>query len=343
MSDREEQGGGWDDPKAGSSAADAGSGTGTGTGAAGGAGSEEREGSRYARTLEGYEREHGEGGGAGEGDGDYRFSNDPAGVRGRGVGSRPIWPWLLVLLLVVLAAWAWVELRSTEDGSGELPIATADVAPEPASRPVPEPEEVVEEEIELPALNDSDSLVAELVEQLSAHPDVARYLVGEELVRRFTATVDNIAQGTSPRPHLPALAPQERFTARAEGGVQRPTAESYRRYDVLAEIFVSLDSEGSAELYRQLEPLITESYRELGYPDADFDATLRTAIDHLLAAPVPPPGAELRPRGIGRSFEYADERYESLSPAQKHLLRMGPDNVRRVQRKLRELRASLGL
>jgi hypothetical protein len=40
-------------------------------------------------------------------------------------------------------------------------------------------------------------------------------------------------------------------------------------------------------------------------------------------------------------YELADARLESLSPAQKHLLRTGPANVRRLQAWLREFREAL--
>ncbi len=37
------------------------------------------------------------------------------------------------------------------------------------------------------------------------------------------------------------------------------------------------------------------------------------------------------------AYEFVDPALESLSPAQKHLLRMGPDNARLVREKLREI------
>ena len=40
-------------------------------------------------------------------------------------------------------------------------------------------------------------------------------------------------------------------------------------------------------------------------------------------------------------YKYADERLESLSDPQKQLLRTGPDNMRRIKAKLRELKDSL--
>ena len=49
----------------------------------------------------------------------------------------------------------------------------------------------------------------------------------------------------------------------------------------------------------------------------------------------------LRPGGIG--YAYVDPRLESLSAAQKQLLRMGPENVRTIQAKLREIALALGI
>ena len=43
------------------------------------------------------------------------------------------------------------------------------------------------------------------------------------------------------------------------------------------------------------------------------------------------------------SYHYVDERIESLSGAQKQLLRMGPRNVQVVKAKLRELAVALGI
>ena len=40
-------------------------------------------------------------------------------------------------------------------------------------------------------------------------------------------------------------------------------------------------------------------------------------------------------------YRFVKPQLESLSPAQKQLVRMGPDNMRIVKRKLRELRDAL--
>ena len=43
------------------------------------------------------------------------------------------------------------------------------------------------------------------------------------------------------------------------------------------------------------------------------------------------------------TYHYADPRLEALQPAQKQLLRMGPENAERVQDQLRRLATALDL
>jgi hypothetical protein len=79
----------------------------------------------------------------------------------------------------------------------------------------------------------------------------------------------------------------------------------------------------------------------MGVPDGDFEEVLARAIQNLLAVEVPQGPLELR-EAVGR-YVYADERIESLTPAEKHLLRMGPENAREVQEKVRDIARELGL
>lgn len=270
-------------------------------------------------------------------DDDLELGDRPAGgPRREPGGGRPVWPWLLVLLVIAAAAGGWWLLRDRAEEPAPAPIE----AP-PTEVPEPVAEEPVEDPT-LPALDASDRFVAEAVRRLSSRPELARYLATEGLVRRFVAAVDNVSRGVSPRPNLPEIIPGGGYRVTVDGGAVLPDPETYRRYDALTEVFVSIDTEGAARLYRRLHPLLEEAYRDLGYPEGDFDATLERAIDHLLATPVPPPAPELVSAGV-RGHAYADPELERLSAAQKHLLRTGPRNQRRIQAKLEDLAGALGI
>lgn len=258
----------------------------------------------------------------------------------QGGGSRLVWIVVILLVAAVLAVGVWYLFFR--------PPAEPEIAPpEPAVQTTPEdgttvsPVRPEEEEIELPPLTASDSLVREMVGELSSHPRLASWLATDELIHKFVAAVDNIAEGTSPRPHLRTAAPRSPFPAIRENDQVVLDPEGYRRYDSVVAAFSGLDPEGTVELYDRLKPLIDEAYRQLGYPDTEFDRTLERAIVELLEVPVVDGEVPLEPKV--KSYEYADPRLENLTDAQKHLLRTGPDNVRRVQAQLRALARELGI
>jgi hypothetical protein len=209
---------------------------------------------------------------------------------------------------------------------------------------VPEPTPTLEERLSSrlsgTTLATSDAVVRELAAEISSHPKLAAWLVNEDLIRRFVASVDNIASGVSPQAHLDFLRPKEGFEVdERRNGVLVIEPDSYGRYDLVAQVFASLDTEGTVALYRELEPLIDEAYAEIGPAGADFDDRLNRAFDLLLAVPVLEGDAEVEQLIV--TYAWADDELESLAAAQRHFLRMGPDNVSLIQGKLGEFRAAL--
>lgn len=249
---------------------------------------------------------------------------------------------VVLLLLLALAGGGYFLFSVFRGDAGESVADVEHLATEEPLRPLPAPAEPesppAEEEKSsepLPRLDESDATVRAMAASLSRHPKLARWLATDELIRRFVRVVANVAYGESPRTHVRFLEPEGDFVAEGQGEELRVDPRSYARYDVLTEVFVSLDDRGVAELYGYLSPLMEQAYRELGYPDASFAQLLRRAVDELLAVPIVEPEAPLRPRVI--SYEFADPTLENLTDPQKQLLRMGPTNVRRIQAKLREL------
>ncbi len=194
---------------------------------------------------------------------------------------------------------------------------------------------------DLPPLDTSDEVVRRVVAGLSARPEWASWLVSDDLVRRFVLSVVAVADGRSPESQLRFLAPEDPFRVRESGEGMVIDPDGYHRFDLVAATFASLDTQGVARLYRQLHPLMEDAYRELGLPDRTFDETVRQAFARLLSTPVPSEPPAVQPDGGQWAFSAAE--LEALSPAQKDLLRMGPENAGRVQAKLRELADALGV
>jgi Protein of unknown function (DUF3014) len=205
----------------------------------------------------------------------------------------------------------------------------------------PAPPQVPTEFGPVPALDASDEFVRALVRQLSSHPALVTWLAPDHLVRALTVVVDKVAIGSSPAKELRHVGPTAPFQAASSGRSLRIDPRSYSRYDTFANVIDSIDTEGAARAYRRLRPLFQQAFDELGYTNLTFDDRLALALGRLLDTPVPEGDVELRPTSV--TFQFVDPDLEELSPAQKHLLRMGPRNMRLIQHKIREFSHAAGL
>ena len=261
---------------------------------------------------------------------------DPAGGDGPGQPrGRNIAIAVVALLAFALGAY-WFLGR----GDDAPPVETVVDAPE-VIPPPPAPVDTEPAPVEVPALDESDAFVRDIVAALSSHPGWAAWLVNDGMIRRFVVVVDNVADGANPAQHVTFMRPEERFATTGDSSTPRVDRRNYARYDLHAEIIGSLDTQGTADLYRRLEPLINEAYVELGNPDRPFIGTLERAIVSLLNVPIVEDQAALVEHAP--FFHYTDERLESLSPSQKQFLGMGPDNVRTIQAKLRQIALAVGI
>jgi len=197
------------------------------------------------------------------------------------------------------------------------------------------------ERVTLPPLDESDALVRTLVQALSESPAIMAWLPTNGHIRNFTVVVTNIADGVTPAKHLGVLRPSARFRIVNDAGGSYTDPRSYGRYTAIADAVASVDPVGAARLYATLKPRIEEAHRELGSADVSFDRTLERAIVALLKTPILENPIPLKPKGIG--YAYVDERLESLTAAQKQLLRMGPRNVGIIKRGLRGIALALGI
>jgi hypothetical protein len=211
------------------------------------------------------------------------------------------------------------------------PPKSETAAPAPAKEPLPA--------VRM-SLADSDDWVRKKGQELSSEPGWAQWLANKNLIRRLTAAVVNISEGKSPRKHLSFLGPQKPFSALKKEGSLYLDSQTYDRYNLIVEIVSRMDTVKTVGVFKELNPLFQDAYRELGYPQGEFQAVLIHAIKELLLAPVVE--GDIRLKEAVLSYWVVDDNLEDLSEAQKHLLRMGPQNTRKIQKKLREMALLLG-
>jgi hypothetical protein len=217
---------------------------------------------------------------------------------------------------------------------------TAPAAPAPVPEQ-PEAPRVQAADIDLPPLPETDPIVRELVARLSSHPTVAAWLTTKGLVVNFTVATLNVAEGRTPAQFLRPIAPRGRFRTTSGGEELFVDPRSYERYNPHGDAIAAIDAVGAATLYLTLKPRITEAYRELGYPDDDFDRVLERAIGVLLQTPTVDEKVAIYPKGL--TYAYSEPKLQALSPPQKQLLRLGPRNGQAVRDKLAEIADLLNL
>lgn len=262
--------------------------------------------------------------------------------------KKVIWGSMVVIVLLIIPLMIYFFFIK------ETPVVPAPTPPVDTSTPVSsqaEPQPKTRDTGErLPpvalaedvTLDTSDQPVRELLNDVSAHPEFSQWLKNRDLLRRAVAVAANIANGESPTAHLQFLFPRgsfEKFAVVEKGEKILVDPLSYRRYDFITRVLVSLETEKLVSRIEGLMPLLDKAYGELGYPGESFRDVLIGALDTLLKTPVPKGDILLEEKIT--AYAYTDPKLEELSDAQKHLLRMGPGNIRLIRRKLAELKDAL--
>jgi hypothetical protein len=187
----------------------------------------------------------------------------------------------------------------------------------------------------------SDDAVRQFAAAIAADPEFSKWLLTKDLIRKFVVSVDNVANGLSPKSHVDFFSPEGGFrVSRTKDGTYIEPA-GYSRYAPVVAVVQSIDATAAVRLYRAVEPLLQEAYNELGYPGVDFDDTIVRAMSELLETPVVNGPVRLEQKVL--SYAMTDETLEGLSPAQKQLLRLGPKGVQAVSDKIRQLASVLGI
>ena len=260
-----------------------------------------------------------------------------------------------VLLLAVAAAVLWYQRRPPEPPPAPPAAAAPEVAPtptptEPAIKHPIEPLAQDEPHKPLPTLEQSDPVVRSALVDWLGRQAVQSFLQTDDFVRHVVATVDNLGRAHA-SPRLWPVSPMPgRYGVQQAGDATVVTAGNAERYAAFITFVEQLDSKRGVSLYVRNYPLFQRAYEELGYPKRYFNDRLVEVIDLLIATPVPARPPALRITEVKGPipatqpwlrYEFADPQLQALPAGQKMLIRMGPENQRRLQAKLAEIRKQL--
>lgn len=247
--------------------------------------------------------------------------------------------------------------RSLLSGGSNPPL---EARPEAIEAATPEPPPPVHS----PA--DGDAVLRRLGSAASKSPVLEGWLASQGIVQRIVAAVRLLRDGRSPSPVLGFIDIEGEFsivetkttaqapampTSTAKIGSNRsvPTTTerlfispgSCARYDALTSLFTSIDPAYAGRAYAELRPYFESAFKDVAAPGERFDDVLRAALRRLVSVSVPDDPIEVVPRGA--IYLFHDPALEALSPAEKHMLRMGPKNARAFQDALRRFAMSAGI
>lgn len=254
--------------------------------------------------------------------------------------QRIVWIGLAVAAIAILALGYFLFLApAAEKKVLNVPDTTALARPpvqgDANATEAPDPD-IVPLDLDL---DQSDAAVRALIARGGIPAIMKEWLQQEDIVRMVVIAIDLIARGESPAAQLPFLAPAGKFSVLQRDGKSFMAPLSFRRYDSLVDAFTAVPDSTWVTWYWTLRPTLEKAFAELGYPGITFAQRIRQAIEQLTRAPLVEKAVQLEKKVL--SYAFADIALEALNPAQKHLLRLGPVNAIRVQKKLRALAMAL--
>jgi hypothetical protein len=256
-------------------------------------------------------------------------------------GSAGNWlAFLLVAAAVAVGGWYW---HSQQQAAPTDSVKTQPLPPEPAASAPHYPIEPADQPLQA-------TEIPEALAGLVGRGALASFFQTDNFARRLVATIDNLGREHAPTAVWPVQPTAGRFTVQQgpDGPVLAP--ENAARYAPFVRMVEAVDAQSAGQLYRRMYPLLQLADRELGFGNRYLNDRVVAVIDQLLATPEPAGPLRLQLTEVKGpipstrpwvNYRFADPELESLFAGQKIMLRVGPENERRLKAKLREFRAQI--
>ncbi|GAC17006.1 DUF3014 domain-containing protein [Paraglaciecola arctica] len=249
-----------------------------------------------------------------------------------------------IVLAIVLAVVFWPSEPEPEPVivMPEPPVIIEPVIEEQPTMLIPEPVvEQPEPEIipEPEPLDISDGTIKTKLLTLSDYDTFARLLINDALLERFVIMTNTLAEDGIAANNRILVKPEKPFRTYRQADKEWIDPASFKRYAPYVEVLESLETASLLQLYQEYKPAIEKIFSEIGSPSDNFEEKLKDAIDVLLDTPEVPFPVEVYTESV--MFKFKDTQLESLTAPQKQLLRTGPENMRRIKAKLREIKETL--
>jgi hypothetical protein len=261
----------------------------------------------------------------------------------------------VAVLVGLLLFWFWSSKDSTETAVVEPPptpvaervaVPAADIPRRPEPIAAPEPEQLVAEAEPAPTApqppptaQEANAIMLQQMALAGADARVGSLVGSEHPVEVSAALIDGLSRGVVLRKILPADSPKEPFVVTEQGDVFYMSSDSYARYDAYSESISDLDTDAVINSFHLLRPIYERTYAQLGLDSSDFDNAVIRTLDLILTTPEISEPIPLQRKSV--MYTYADPELEELPSVQKQLLRMGPENIRRIKEQAQSIKDGL--
>lgn len=185
----------------------------------------------------------------------------------------------------------------------------------------------------LPALSESDAVFTQ--DLLNLSPGFSPWLNSKNIIEQWVVVVNDFSQNLRPLKHFRQFKLNQPFQVVSDHSDMYISEQSYQRYNTLASAVHAVDIERALGLYNKYRPLLQQVFTGFAYPEEyQVEDVIKKATSSILQAPI----FEGKVKVVKPSvyYKFAEQKLEMLSPVQKQMIRMGPENTRIIQAKLRQ-------
>ncbi|MGZ3789877.1 MAG: DUF3014 domain-containing protein [Bacteriovorax sp.] len=266
--------------------------------------------------------------------------------------DKIVTPFLVsILASIIVGFFSWTKLhRDTHPvpATHSVTPAATKIIPFPATPPKKTPEikypidsslkGISDADIDkepIPKVEDSDLKIQNWANRFFGKLDIKNIFIFKNFIDRFVVFIVNASGKIIPMNMSPMTIPSEKFVAKHSGEDFELSEENYKRYRPYVELAKAADLKKVVAFYRRMYPLFQSSYREQG-EEGYFNDRLVGVIDVALATPEI--NKPIKLFYSNSQYEFVDSKLESLMAIQKILIRMGPDNLKTIKSRFKELR-----
>ncbi len=219
------------------------------------------------------------------------------------------------------SGWWWFQQQTALEEQPEMESFTSTITAPPPDQVLDEPPETIDPE----ALESAQDTISPDMPEM-----VTNWLNAPSFLQRLVAAIWRVSRGRSPTKVLGFVELNDPFTVTRRGKSLYVDRSSFDRYTPIVDSILAVSPTTAAELYQTLLPQLRARFAQLAADGERFEEVARRAIRSIMTARIPKRPTKVIE--VGGTYYYADDGIQALSDVDKHLIRIGPNNLKRLRK-----------